>query len=91
MSGRCLLVVVLADAVDDLVKLASNDRVFRYPAGKHVGGGVEEAPGGAVAPVEGGIFPLAQNIRMRCTFRIPARYIVMMAWSARSSVRAAVL
>ena len=50
-----MLVEALARTVDDLVELASNNRVFGHPAGEHVGGGVEEPPGGAVAPVEGGI------------------------------------
>ena len=36
--------------------------VFGYPAGEDVGGGVEEPPRGAVAPVDGGIFPLAEYV-----------------------------
>jgi hypothetical protein len=61
--GRFALVEVLAHAVDHLVELARNDGIYGDPAGQHVGGGVEEAPRGAVAPVEGGIFPLAEDVR----------------------------
>jgi hypothetical protein len=55
-----LLIKVLAHPVNDLGELARNDRVFGYPAGQDVGGGVEEPPRRAVAPVEGGVFPLAE-------------------------------
>src|SRR5438132_96639 len=58
-----MLIDVLAHAVNDLVELAGNDGVFSHPAGEHVGGGVEEPPRRAVAPVEGGILPLAEDVR----------------------------
>jgi hypothetical protein len=59
-GARILLIKVLAHPVNDLGELARNDRVFGYPAGQDVGGGVEEPPRRAVAPVEGGVFPLAE-------------------------------
>jgi hypothetical protein len=62
LRGRILLIKVLAHPVNDLVELAGNDGVFGYPTGEGVGGRVEQAPGGALAPVEGGVLPLPKDV-----------------------------
>lgn len=61
-GGAWGLVNVLAHAVDHLVQLAGDARIFCNPAGEGVGDAVEEAVSCLLPPVEGGLMPLLVNV-----------------------------
>ena len=63
LSGFCdCLVDRLAHAVDNPMKLSSNARVLRDPAGEDEGGGVEEVKRRTIFPVVGRVLPFGQNV-----------------------------